>query len=224
MLINSVKKLAHDFCKKYNVHKPSYESMSGIAETMGYVIVEFNYIYNDEPTAVLIDKLKLDDAILKEKGFTYVDSRQRLIFINEDLSNDEKLLVLTHEVGHIICNHFTHINIIGLDVQEENQANEFAHYVLTPDWEEKIIRCIRGHKAAGYFALVVAVLAIVLSVWIIHQKQEQRYYGEYYVTESGQKYHEKGCIFVRDKDNVHRLTEEEFESGNYEPCQICLPN
>ena len=39
----------------------------------------------------------------------------------------------------------------------------------------------------------------------------------------GNKYHEKDCIFVKDKTNVHRMTEEEFESGEYEPCRICLP-
>ena len=38
--------------------------------------------------------------------------------------------MLTHAVGHIICNHFTHINIIGLDVQEENQANDNIDSVL----------------------------------------------------------------------------------------------
>lgn len=224
MLNSSIKKLAHEFCKKYKVHKPSYESMSNIAETIGYTIVEFNYIYNDEPVAILIEKLKLDDAILREKGFTYVDSRQRLIFINEDLSSDEKLMVIVHEIGHIVCNHFSHINIIGLGVQEENQANEFAHYVLSPGWDEQTIRYVRRHKVIGYIALAIVVLGIVLSTWIIHEQQEKYYYCEYYITESGQKYHEKECIFVRDKDNVHQLTEKEYESGNYEPCQICLPN
>lgn len=223
MLNNSVKKLAHDFCKKHNVQKPSYESMSNIADVMGYTVVEFNFIYNDDPVAVLIEKLKLDEAILREKGFTYVDSRQRLIFINEDLSIDEKLLVLTHEIGHVICNHFSHINIIGLDVQEENQANEFAHYVLSPGWQESAIRYLRRHKAIGYIALIIFIITIAVGILATHQRLNQRYYGEYYITESGQKYHERECIFVRDKDNVHRLTEDEYESGNYEPCQICLP-
>lgn len=224
MVSNNVKKLAHDFCKKHKVLKPSYESMSNIAESLGYLIVEFNFIYNEEHVSVLIEKLKLDDAILREKGFTYVDSKHRLIFVNEDLSNDEKLMVLTHELGHIVCNHFSHINIIGLDVQEENQANEFAHYILVPEWNERIIRGIRSNRKQAIVASIAVILIIFVGILSIYSFHEKKYYGEYYITESGQKYHEKECIFVKDKDNVHRLTEDEFETGDYEPCQICLPN
>ena len=38
---------------------------------------------------------------------------------------------------------------------------------------------------------------------------------------TGSKHHEKDCGFVKDKDNAYRLTEESFESGKNEPCQIC---
>jgi hypothetical protein len=51
---------------------------------------------------------------------------------------------------------------------------------------------------------------------------EKTYYGEYYVTENGEKYHDEDCIYIKDKSNVHRLTIEEYESGEFEPCQICL--
>ena len=30
--------------------------------------------------------------------------------------------------------------------------------------------------------------------------------------------------YIKDKKDVYRLTKEEFESGNYEPCQACLPD
>lgn len=71
----------------------------------------------------------------------------------------------------------------------------------------------------------VTIIIVLSAVFIAYKKQQdKKYYGNYYITESGQKYHEAGCIFVKDKDNVHRMTIDEFESGNYEPCQICLPN
>ena len=54
-------------------------------------------------------------------------------------------------------------------------------------------------------------------------EKEKHYYGTYYITESGNKYHERNCIFVKDKTNIRRMTVEEFESGEYEPCAICLP-
>ena len=45
----------------------------------------------------------------------------------------------------------------------------------------------------------------------------------YYVTPTGKKYHREDCIFIKDKKNVERLTDKEYYSGEYDPCQICLP-
>lgn len=75
-----------------------YERMSVISQTIGYTIIEFNYIYNDESVAILIEKLNLSEHIIRNKGFTYADSRHRLIFINESLSDEEKLMDIMHEV------------------------------------------------------------------------------------------------------------------------------
>lgn len=221
---NLVKKRAHDFCKKYKLQEPTYKVMSDIAQMIGFTVIEFNYIYNDEPVAILIEKLNLSEDIIRTKGFTYADSHHRLIFINEDLSDEEKLMVMTHEMGHIVCGHFSHSNIIGLDVQEEHEANEFTHYVLKPRLVEKASRYVNAHRLVAAIVAAVIIILLLGSVIFYNMQKEKRYYGEYYITESGQKYHEEGCIFVKDKDNVHRMTTDEYESGDYEPCQICLPN
>lgn len=70
-------------------------------------------------------------------------------------------------------------------------------------------------------AIILSILIGMVAVGVI-QKQ-QSYYGDYYITSSGNKYHEKECIFVKDKTNVQRLTKEQFDSGEYDPCQMCLP-
>lgn len=56
------------------------------------------------------------------------------------------------------------------------------------------------------------------------ENELKHYYGELYITSTGNKYHEKDCIFVKHKDNVERLKIEQFENGEYEPCDICLPH
>ena len=45
-----------------------------------------------------------------------------------------------------------------------------------------------------------------------------------YRTETGDKYHVRDCMYIKDKTNVYRLTREEFDSGEYEPCGACKPN
>ena len=67
----------------------------------------------------------------------------------------------------------------------------------------------------------MVLCAVVMGV--VHNERQRSYYGEYYITNSGHKYREAECIFVKDKSNVERLTKEDYYSGEYEPCQICLP-
>lgn len=61
---DSVKRIAHNFCKKYKLQNPSYERMSDIAQSLGYTVIEFNCIFNDGPVAVLIEKLNLSEDII----------------------------------------------------------------------------------------------------------------------------------------------------------------
>ena len=78
------------------------------------------------------------------------------------------------------------------------------------------------HKVVATIIAVILVLGIT-SIPIIRQIQlSKSYYGEYYVTENGEKYHTADCPVIKDKTNTHRLTNEEYESGKYEPCQICI--
>ena len=82
---------------------------------------------------------------------------------------------------------------------------------------------MNAHKTVSLIALVVLITGIA-AISILHYiSVEKSYYGEYFVTENGEKYHEENCIYIKDKSNVHRLTIEEYESGEFEPCQICLP-
>ena len=132
-------------------------------------------------------------------------------------------MVLAHEEGHIYCNHFSTTPIIGKDVVEEHEANEFAHYLLHQTSGQKIGQYISQHKKAVIAIACVIALLIVGCFVYKYIEREQSYYGEYYITSTGNKFHEKDCIFVKDKNNIERLTKEQFEAGEYEPCATCLP-
>lgn len=75
--------------------------------------------------------------VFRRNGFTYADMEYRFVFVNKELNENEKKLVLAHEMGYIVCGHFTHAPILGNSVIEEGEANQFAHYMLylrTLDW------------------------------------------------------------------------------------------
>ena len=115
-MANGVREKAEDFLRQYGLSKITLDDIRRIITSQGYTIVEFNHIFNDEPVTKLIEALKLDEMVEKARGFTYADRYRRLVFVHEDLTDDEKLLVLAHEEGHISCNHFSASPVIGRDV------------------------------------------------------------------------------------------------------------
>lgn len=219
-----IKNKVKRFVSQYKVDKVSYTSLKKAAEEMGYTIVEFNRISNDKNVETIINSLKLGDIVLRSKGFTYADEDYRLIFINESLSENEKILVLSHEIGHIYCSHLDAASIIGKDVRDEYEANEFSHYLLNQSVWQKMRQTFLKHKRVAVAAVIILALGTAVGVTTAVYMKEQSYYGSYYITETGNKYHKKDCIFVKSKTNTRRLTEEEFDSGKYEPCKMCLPS
>lgn len=220
---HDIKKVVSCFVKNYNFYSITEKSICDALQKQGYTVIYFNTVLNNEDVKQLITGLSLESVITSHKGFTYSNSKYRLVFVNEDLTEEERLMVLAHEEGHIFCEHTTCQPIIGQDVKQEHEANEFAHYLLHPDKADKTKSWIVRHKKLVISVCVCTLLmAIGITVFSIVSK-EQSYYGEYYITATGNKYHEKDCIFVKDKDNVRRMTKEEFESGDYEPCKTCLP-
>lgn len=68
----------------------------------------------------------------------YVSEKHKCIFINENLDEHEKLLVMAHELGHAILhpkeNCYFIRNYTGLlNSKTEAEANKFAMELLLPD-------------------------------------------------------------------------------------------
>lgn len=220
---SDAKRKAEAFLKEIGYQKTELSLLKDFIQKQGYRIVEFHIGQNDPDVEVLIQNLKLYEGIYTRRGFTYADRNYRIVFIEKTLSDAEKLLVLAHEEGHIYCGHMHSAPVIGQDVQDEYEANEFAHYILHPNLSEKTIGTVRSHKRTFLISAIIAGVALVAVVLFFLIRKEQSYYGEYYITSAGNKYHKQNCIFVKNKNNVRRLTKEEFENGDYTPCEICLP-
>ena len=223
-MTKEIKKKADLFIKEHNIENLSYEKLKRAANDIGYTIIEFNSISNDKTVEIIIKNLRLEDIIIRSRGFTYTDSNNRLVFINEDLSEKEKIIILVHELGHIVCKHFSASPIIGNDVNEEYEANEFAHYILNQSVYIKIKQFFINHKKLWICIIAVVILSAATFSTIKIVKKELSYYGDFYITTTGSKYHKKDCIFVKEKNNVERLTKEQFSTSEYSPCEMCLPN
>lgn len=215
---NEINRVVREFRKEFGIKNVSGYSLKKAASDMGYTVIYFNNVLNDKNVTELIEALGLSLISERSKGFTYTDDNYRLIFIHEELADKEAAVVLAHELGHIRCGHLKKGACIGSDVSEEFEANEFAHYLLTPGVSEKIKKFISGNKKTVAAVLVILVVAAAgfFTVKTVNAKTH------YYITETGFKYHKKDCVFVKNKDNVTCVSKQFLEDGNYTPCEMCL--
>lgn len=220
---NVIKQSVNQFIKQNRITTINYLALKEVAKNIGFTVIEFNNIFNDKDIETVIQNLGLDETVLRSRGFTYTDKNYRLVFINEDLNDDEKMYVLSHELGHIVCGHYTTAPIIGRDVKEEHEANEFSHYLLKNNLLRNLKIAISEHKRMAIIltSILFVILGLVVAGFAINK--EKSYYGDFYITTTGDKYHQAECIHAKNNNNIERLTKEQFKSGEYEPCGTCLP-
>ena len=215
-----IKSTVFSLLSKYNMRSVTLDNLVYIIEEQGYEIIEYNL--TDDATNQIMKKLGLTDCAKSRKAFTYKQGAARFVFIFEELSADEKMIALAHELGHIFCMHLNDGNV-ECSVDEEYEANEFTHYLLQPSIWMRFRCCVIYYKKFIIAMLIVAIIALISAIFITQAVQSRSYYGEYYITKSGEKYHKKDCIFIKNKTNVERLTEKAYKLGRYKPCQMCLP-
>ena len=222
-MANKIKKSARRFLKEYRIKKLTADKISEIIKGQGYKIIRFGKAYNDENTEILINGLELNGYIQAYSAFTYTDDKYRLVFLEDNISEEEALILLAHEEGHIYNEHFSETVIAGKNTKHEFEANEFTHYVLNPTLSNKITTIIVNHKALSIISGVLVLLLIAACITTPIILRQQSYYGNYYVSPSGTRYHKEDCFYIRDKKTKERVTKDIVVENNLEPCKVCLP-
>lgn len=207
-------------------------------ERQGYEIL---YLKTERANQVL-KKLELED--IDNESFVYDGGRFKYVFLGKAKNDDDKLMALLHECGHIELKHKS------ISKYHEAQAWSFA-YNLTAI-----------HLKLLKFFVTVALSAIITFALVninvdnssapsstpAHTQSDDKVTPEpessndtvpdvtsdtlsesdasasdiVYVTPSGEKYHVAGCRYIKGKD-VKELTESEAKT-DYLPCKICIGN
>ena len=208
---------------EYGISKVTLENLIYIIEDQGFEIIEYSQQDRSDSVWTVLNTLNLTAYAESGKAFAYKCGKSKLLFVCEEMTADEKLYALAHEEGHIIFGHLCNGACDGNAVEEEYVANEFAHYMLHPPLLLEFATTVKNNKKKALWVAIIALALAVIIPLTVNVIQSRSYYGEYYVTESGTKYHEKDCMTIKDRSNVRRLTEKDYYSGDYEPCHVCLP-
>lgn len=223
------KEKALQFLKEFNVSELSLDRLLEVFSAQGYKLIRYNTFEPCTSTDELLKELNLTEYSQSTTAFTFKDGNIKIIFIDDTLLDNEKLYALAHEEGHIYCGHMDRYSCSCTSVEDEKEANEFAHYILDPPSSYKIEWYCKTHfKQLLIIACVIMLFASIPIMTIrverakLDASQEYVKTVDYYITENGTKYHIEGCRFIKDKDNIRKLTEEEFQSGRYDPCKECI--
>ena len=222
MNTSEIKKLVTKFRREFSIRDVSVDSLEAAFRKQGFTIIDFNPVVNDLDVTTVINSLGLQNMIGLSNGFVYTDGNYRLLFLNEKLNEEERRVVLAHEEGHYYCGHTNSRTIVGRSVIEEQEANEFSHYLLHGTVKSRVSNTASKYKKPLIIGAVIAGLVAGGCVATKEMHDRQIYEGEYYVTEHGEKYHLKNCVTIEDSD-TRRLTKEDVKSGEYEPCSVCQP-
>lgn len=213
-MTKQIRKISGEYLRKYIKGTVTSAKIILALEQQGYTVVCYNAVSNNEDVTDLTELLGITEYIRNSKGFTYADSNNRIVFFNEDLSEEERVLVLLHEQGHILCRHFSEGSVLGIDVVHEHEANEFVHYVLyVPKINIRIV-----------VSCICLIILLTSALLINHNITQIKTKDVFYVTSSGHKYHKADCIYIKDKTNIRILTDDEYAIGAYEPCKVCQPD
>ena len=218
----AIQKAVIHFRKSFKIRDIDVTTLPHAMEAQGYTVIEFRRLNNEPEVALLLRNLHLEDRAVYSRGFTYADSHYRMVFIGEDLNEHEKTLILAHEQGHIYLGHMNHPTVIGVDVQEEYEANEFVHYLMHPALIQRLRQAVKEHTVSICICIVLLTAVVVGVIKYRELKDSETYFMEYYVTPHGTKYHVKECSIIEEKE-VRRLTKDDIENGEYEPCSFCIP-
>ena len=211
-----VQREARTFLSQFH-HQPfTVSDLEKALQAQGFSLVEYSRVSNGREVTTLLTSLHLSDYAARQSAFTYQDPHLRIVFMQENLSQQEQMILLSHELGHILCRHMEQARVSGpgSGVLQEQEANEFASILL------RYNRRCRPRRMALWagIGLAAAAALVVLALCLLPGGAGQTVY----LTESGRGYHKKDCQYVIGKDNTTAVTVQQARASGYDPCSWCF--
>ena len=233
MTNNLAKQKAHKVLLQNRLYSlTDYSDLQRIIESNQFTIIEYKKHSNSEPVSELIKMLRVENETQQNDSFLYIKDNLKFIFLNADISNEDKCSLLRHELGHIYDPDLINSEMSYSKIKKEEFANEFSFYIKNPGigFKLKLFIIKKWKLLVGITVLITCVLGLSLminSLIIKPMSRDVSTYeitdGTYYVTSAGKKYHRKHCIIIKYKNNLTKIYLNDAINDGYKPCLICNP-
>lgn len=213
------------------IGKTDFVNVEKYANKLGYNIVFFNTPDGD----LELQRYQVTHKAENVRSFTYYGNA-RIIFINNNETNEDKVYLLIHEIGHIELKHIgKDADKIRSDVVKEIEADAFAYEVFTRH-KSTLIAALACFAMAAIFTVCgnfaprkTYTLPTIAPTPTVSATAEPKTEAQetsapldvVYVTPSGNKFHRADCQYTKDKDCT-TLARSEAEK-RYSPCKVCKP-
>lgn len=200
---------------------------------LGYDVVYYNTKSGDETLLALglYDKSRNVDSFVFTNGAKFV-------FVDANKHAHDKLILLLHELGHILLKHVGDGKVSHRDkFYMELEAAAFAYMVLNPQKQRNVVRICAYLCSAvvlfggGFFTqsyilqknnVTNMTVAENVQTENIQDRNIQADNTEYvYITKTGKAYHNASCRQVKD-NNCAAISLTEAKKL-FAPCKVCNP-
>lgn len=177
--------------------------------------MEFSRLSNCKEVRTLLTSLQLVNYASGLSAFTYQDANLRIVFLQENLSQHEQMILLSHELGA----HFVRTPEPGRHHRAGVRLWRSRRPTTSPPGSCATTRPAGPGARPTLIALCLAVLvlAAVVTVGAVHRENPT-----VYLTESGQCYHKADCKYIVGKDNTTAVTLRQAKASGYDPCTWCF--
>lgn len=219
---NSPKAIAYKTLLKNRLCSPHcFEDLVRIIEAECFTVIPYKKYNNSKEVTVLIQRLGVENEIENNDSFIYIRNNLRLVFVNSDVSAEDRCALLRHELGHILDPDFRGGDLSSSAVKKEEFANEFSYHFKNPGFLVRVRQLLNKKTTIIVCTAVLIVCAGILSaVYILNN---MNFVGDtYYITPGGEKYHRSFCITVKNRIDLREVSVECAAEEGYEPCLLCI--
>lgn len=234
MINNSPKHIARKILMQNKLYSLiDYNDLRYTIESYQFTIIEYKKHSNSEHVSELIKRLRVENETVQNDSFIYINNNLKFLFINADVSLEDKCALLRHELGHICDPNFKNTAEGYSKIKREEFANDFSFYLKNSGvgFKLKLFMLKNWKLLVGILTLLLCIAVLFVGAYFLNIKTTKPVPSDAstnlvdtcYVTSGGKKYHKKHCIIIKYRNNITEMTLTEAVDDGYEQCMICNP-